>query len=148
MTKNNQEQELSSLAEIMLRKELVQKDIDADDEKIKTLWNSLFKKPDALSKSASTSKRISSLMSMGAGALDGAILNGKAVYENVALLKLQDAAAGLYGRGLACAVVADKSVDIARVYLKTQVVYDGLVVIQLAEMSDFKHLLLLLFTRG
>ena len=37
MTKNNQEQELSSLAEIMLRKELVQKDIDADDEKIKTL---------------------------------------------------------------------------------------------------------------
>lgn len=74
MTKNNQEQELSSLAEIMLRKELVQKDIDADDEKIKTLWNSLFKKPDALSKSASTSKRISSLMSMGAGALDGAIL--------------------------------------------------------------------------
>lgn len=44
MTKNNQEQELSSLAEIMLRKELVQKDIDADDEKIKTLWNSLFKK--------------------------------------------------------------------------------------------------------
>ena len=66
MTKNNQEQELSSLAEIMLRKELVQKDIDADDEKIKTL-----------SKSASTSKRISSLMSMGAGALDGAILAWK-----------------------------------------------------------------------
>lgn len=77
MTKNNQEQELSSLAEIMLRKELVQKDIDADDEKIKTLWNSLFKKPDASSKSASTSKRISSLMSMGAGALDGAILAWK-----------------------------------------------------------------------
>ena len=49
----------------------------ADDEKIKTLWNSLFKKPDALSKSASTSKRISSLMSMGAGALDGAILAWK-----------------------------------------------------------------------
>ena len=51
--------------------------IDADDEKIKTLWNSLFKKPDALLKSASTSKRISSLMSMGAGALDGAILAWK-----------------------------------------------------------------------
>lgn len=33
MTKDNQEQELSSLAEIMLRKELVRKDIDADDEK-------------------------------------------------------------------------------------------------------------------
>lgn len=31
--KDNQEQELSSLAEIMLRKELVRKDIDADDEK-------------------------------------------------------------------------------------------------------------------
>ena len=37
MTKNNQEQELSSLAEIMLRKELVQKDIDADDEKFETV---------------------------------------------------------------------------------------------------------------
>lgn len=81
MTKNNQEQELSSLAEIMLRKELVRKDIDADDEKIKTLWNSLFKKPDALSKSASTSKRISSLMSMGAGALDGAILAWKLYHK-------------------------------------------------------------------
>lgn len=77
MTKNNQEQELSSLAEIMLRKELVQKDIDADDEKIKNSMELAFQKADALSKSASTSKRISSLMSMGAGALDGAILAWK-----------------------------------------------------------------------
>ena len=37
MTKNNQEQEFSSLAEIMLRQELVQKDIDADDEKFETV---------------------------------------------------------------------------------------------------------------
>lgn len=36
-----------------------------------------FQKADALLKSASTSKRISSLMSMGAGALDGAILAWK-----------------------------------------------------------------------
>lgn len=44
MTKNNQEQELSSLAEIMLRKELVRKDIDADDEKIKTTMELAFQK--------------------------------------------------------------------------------------------------------
>lgn len=44
MTKNNQEQELSSLAEIMLRKELVQKDIDADDEKIKNSMELAFQK--------------------------------------------------------------------------------------------------------
>lgn len=44
MTKNNQEQELSSLAEIMLRKELVQKDIDADDEKNKNSMELAFQK--------------------------------------------------------------------------------------------------------
>lgn len=67
----------NSLNEIRLRKELLQKDIEADDEKIKILWKSLFKKPDALSKSASTSKRLSSLFSIGAGAFDGAILAWK-----------------------------------------------------------------------
>lgn len=78
MTKDNPElQEFNSLSEIMLRKELVRKDIEADDEKIRDLWNSLFRKPAALSKSASPSKRISSLMSMGAGAFDGAILAWK-----------------------------------------------------------------------
>lgn len=44
MTKNNQEQEFSSLAEIMLRKELVRKDIDADDEKIKNSMELAFQK--------------------------------------------------------------------------------------------------------
>lgn len=76
MTKNNQEQELSSLAEIMLRKELVQR-ILMPMMKNKNSMELAFQKADALSKSASTSKRISSLMSMGAGALDGAILAWK-----------------------------------------------------------------------
>lgn len=44
MTKNNQEQELSSLAEIMLRKELVRKDIDADDRKNKNSMELAFQK--------------------------------------------------------------------------------------------------------
>ena len=37
MTTNHQEQEFSSLEEILLSKELVQKDIDADDEKFETV---------------------------------------------------------------------------------------------------------------
>lgn len=42
--------EYNSLNEIRLRKELLRKDIQADDAKIKALWKSLFTKPEALSK--------------------------------------------------------------------------------------------------
>ncbi len=37
----------NSLNDIRLRKEALRKSIEADDKKIKTLWNSLFTKPDA-----------------------------------------------------------------------------------------------------
>ena len=53
---NSNPTQYSSLTEIRLRKELLQKDIEADDARIKALWKSLFSKPDALSKNASPSK--------------------------------------------------------------------------------------------
>ena len=77
MTENIEHITYSSLTEIRLRKELLRKDIQADDEKIKKLWQSLFTKPSALSKNATTSSRMKSLFSIGAGAFDGAILAWK-----------------------------------------------------------------------
>ena len=73
--------EYNSLNEIRLRKELLRKDIQADDAKIKALWKSLFTKPEALSKNASASKRFSSMMKIGAGAFDGAILAWKLYHK-------------------------------------------------------------------
>lgn len=67
----------SSLNEIRLRKELLRRDIEADDAKFKALWNALFVCPDALSKKATPSKRMQSLFSIGAGAFDGALLAWK-----------------------------------------------------------------------
>ena len=77
MAGNTEQIEYSSLTEIRLRKELLQKDIAADDDKIKALWKSLFVKPDALSKKATPGKRMQSLFSIGAGAFDGALLAWK-----------------------------------------------------------------------
>lgn len=65
---NSNPTQYSSLTEIRLRKELLQKDIEADDARIKALWKSLFSKPDALSKNASPSKRMQSLFSIGVSA--------------------------------------------------------------------------------
>ena len=67
----------SSLNELRLRKELLRKDIEADDAQIKALWKSLFVQPEALSKKATPSKRMQSLFSIGAGAFDGALLAWK-----------------------------------------------------------------------
>ena len=44
--------------------------------------------------------------------------------------------------------MADKRIDITGFHLKAQIIDGRLAVIHLAEMFDFKHLLLLLFTRG
>ena len=63
-----------SLADIRMRKEAIRKDIEKDEVKFNKLWNSLFHKPVALSSSASTSKRLNSLLSIGMGALDGTLL--------------------------------------------------------------------------
>lgn len=77
MTDISEKIQYNSLTEIRLRKELLRKDIEADEAKIKTLWKSLFTKPDALSKKASPGKRMQSLFSIGAGAFDGALLAWK-----------------------------------------------------------------------
>lgn len=63
-----------SIEEIRLRKAALQKKIEADSAKIDEKWHSLFKKPEALSKSATPSQRISGIISSGAGVLDGILL--------------------------------------------------------------------------
>lgn len=63
-----------SIEEIRLRKAALQKEIEADSAKIDEKWHSLFKKPVALSKSATPSQRISGIISSGAGVLDGILL--------------------------------------------------------------------------
>ena len=70
-------QQYNSLNDIRLRKEALRKSIEADDKKIKALWNSLFTKPDAFSKEASRGRRIASMISVGTGAFDGALLAWK-----------------------------------------------------------------------
>ena len=62
------------IEEIRLRKAALQKEIEADSAKIDEKWHSLFKKPEALSKSATPSQRISGIISSGAGVLDGILL--------------------------------------------------------------------------
>ena len=77
MAETSEQVQYTSLNDIRLRKEKLQREIEADDAKIKVLWKSLFVKPDVLSKSASKGKRLQSLLSVGAGAFDGALLAWK-----------------------------------------------------------------------
>ena len=67
----------NSITDIRLRKEILRNEILEDNEKIKTLWDSLFKKSDALNKRSTPSKRINSILNIGAGVLDGVILGWK-----------------------------------------------------------------------
>ena len=75
--KNNDNYEYRSLNDIRLRKEALRKDIEADNAKIKALWESIFIRPEAFSRNASKGKRIQSFISIGAGAFDGALLAWK-----------------------------------------------------------------------
>ena len=77
MAETSEQVQYASLNDIRLRKEKLQREIEANDAKIKVLWKSLFVKPDVLSKSASKGKRLQSLLSVGAGAFDGAMLAWK-----------------------------------------------------------------------
>lgn len=63
-----------SIEEIRSRKALLLKDIQKDSERIDQQWHSLFRKPDAIAKSATPSQRINSMINAAAGALDGALL--------------------------------------------------------------------------
>lgn len=67
----------NTLAEIKLRKAMLLKDIQKDDNKIQNLWTSLFRKPTALKKNATPSKRINSLMATGVGFFDAIMLAWK-----------------------------------------------------------------------
>lgn len=66
-----------SLEAIQARKEYILKDIQKDDQQIRTLWGNLFHKPDMLVSSKTPSKRFNSLMTTGAGVFDGIILAWK-----------------------------------------------------------------------
>lgn len=66
-----------TLAEIKLRKAMLLKDIQKDDNRIHNLWTSIFHKPVALKKSAKPSKRINSLMATGVGFFDAIMLAWK-----------------------------------------------------------------------
>lgn len=65
-----------SLEEIRTRKDSLKKEIRQDDKQIKGLWGDLFHKPEAMGV-MTPSKRITGLMSTGAGVLDGLILGWK-----------------------------------------------------------------------
>lgn len=66
--------EYQSLDDIMRRREQLRKEIAVSNAHIKTLWGSLFKKPVA---AATPGNRLRSVINVGAGALDGAILAWK-----------------------------------------------------------------------
>ncbi len=72
-----QQDEYQSLTDIRMRKEAIRKSMVEDEVKFNKLWSSLFHKPDAFSSSASASKRLNSMLSIGMGAMDGAILAWK-----------------------------------------------------------------------
>ena len=80
MTENSSQsapQTYQSLADIRARKQQIRKAMNADDAKIKNLWKSIFTKPDIMDPHASAGRKISSALSLGAGALDGALLAWK-----------------------------------------------------------------------
>lgn len=65
-----------SLDEIRDRKDALLDEIRKDDQQMKRLWGQLFTKPEPLS-ALTPSKRISSLVSTGAGVFDGILLGWK-----------------------------------------------------------------------
>ena len=65
-----------SLQEIRDRKEALRRQISKSDGNIRLLWRQLFTKPEPLA-SLTPTKRVSKLMSTGAGVLDGVILGWK-----------------------------------------------------------------------
>lgn len=75
MENTNTNSQINSLEDIVLRKNMVLESIHNDDKKIKELWTDLFTVPTI---SASTpTKRLTNLLNIGAGAIDGALLAWK-----------------------------------------------------------------------
>lgn len=67
--------QIHTLEEIVMRKDMVRESLHNDDKKIKELWGSLFEAPNL--HSTVPTKRLSGLMNVGAGVIDGAILAWK-----------------------------------------------------------------------
>ena len=76
MTNDSASASYNSLAEIKARREALAKEIEADGQHIKELWEKLFAKdePEAY---ATPSRRINRLLSTGAGLFDAALLGWK-----------------------------------------------------------------------
>ena len=65
--------------------------------------------------------------------------DGLAADENVALVKVQDAAADLESRGLARTVVADEGAQLAGTDVQIQMVYGAFFAVALGQSLDLKH---------
>jgi hypothetical protein len=65
-----------TLEQLQEQKDNLQKDIQADDKQIKSLWSDLFYNNDSAQPTTPT-KRFTSIMSTGAGILDGILLGWK-----------------------------------------------------------------------
>ena len=65
--------------------------------------------------------------------------DGLAADENVALVEVQDAAAGLESRGLARAVVADEGAQLAWTDMQIQMVHGAFFAVALGQILDLKH---------
>lgn len=76
MTHDSASTSYNSLTEIRARREALGKEIEADGQQIKKLWEQLFAKdePEAY---ATPSKRLNRLLSTGAGMFDAALLGWK-----------------------------------------------------------------------
>lgn len=73
---NTEKPTYTSLAEIRMAKEQKLEEIRKDEETMRELWNDLFHKPESRLPST-PAQRIASLVSSGAGVLDGLILGWK-----------------------------------------------------------------------
>lgn len=65
------------LHEIRVRKEMIRREIQTDDVRIKALWNELFHPRRSPADTTTPSKRLSRFINTSAGILDGAILGWK-----------------------------------------------------------------------
>lgn len=72
---STQPKQYNSLSELSAYKEELNKQIEADEQQIKRLWNSLFKQPKPGRQT--TAQRINSMLSIGGGIIDGALLGWK-----------------------------------------------------------------------
>ena len=66
-----------TIEEISIRKATLKAEIQKDDNKIRDQWHSLFNPPAMMSKNATASKRINSLINTSVNLVDAAILGWK-----------------------------------------------------------------------